>query len=178
MNAAHFKHCSTCKKPIDFGADYYRCSVSTCNRKRMELFFCSVPCWDAHVPEARHRDAWAEPARAPTASEWNREQQEAAEARPPAAATATLRTGQDPTRRRVVPSGAEDAGLPRDVLIVVSKLKHYIRARSGMNTSDTVTGVLSDHLRQLCVKAIRHAAESDRKTVMDRDFLAVLSKSD
>jgi histone H3/H4 len=61
-------------------------------------------------------------------------------------------------------------------LVVVSKLKKYIRAKSGMNTSDNVTNVLSDHLRELCVQAIRHAAESERRTVMDRDFAAILIK--
>jgi histone H3/H4 len=40
-----------------------------------------------------------------------------------------------------------------------------------MNTSESVTGVLSDHLRTLCDQAIAHAAEDGRKTVMDRDFL-------
>lgn len=168
MSQAHFKHCSTCKNPIEFGADYFRCSVSTCNRKRLELFFCSVPCWDAHVPEARHRDAWAEPARAPSQSEWNRQQALEQTSREPA-------PREDQKQRRMVtPQQSDD--LPQDVLVVVSKLKKYIRARSGMNTSDNVTGVLSDHLRQLCVAAIRHAAESDRRTVMDRDFAAILAK--
>lgn len=54
-----FANCSVCKKPIPMGARYYRCSVSTCNRKRLQLRFCSVACWDSHLPEARHRDAGA-----------------------------------------------------------------------------------------------------------------------
>jgi hypothetical protein len=173
MSDAHFKHCSTCRKAIDFGTDYYRCSVSTCNRKRLELFFCSVPCWDAHVPEARHRDAWAEPTRAPSQSEWNaRDREEAAGTLAGETATAT---GSAPQRRHVAAEPAGEA-LPRDILVVVSKLKKYIRAKSGMNTSDNVTNVLSDHLRELCVQAIRHAAESERRTVMDRDFAAILIK--
>src|SRR3954463_15631051 len=65
-----FRHCSTCKRPIAFKSGYFRCSVSTCNRRPLEMFFCSVPCWDAHVPEARHRDAWAEAAEAPSRAEW------------------------------------------------------------------------------------------------------------
>jgi histone H3/H4 len=36
--------------------------------------------------------------------------------------------------------------------------------------------VLSDHLRELCDRAIDHAASQERKTVMDRDFLAVLGR--
>jgi histone H3/H4 len=61
------------------------------------------------------------------------------------------------------------------VLIVVSKLKAYVKARGSMNTSDSVTPVLSRHLRELCDKAIAHAAGDNRKTVMDRDFEAVLN---
>ncbi|MBI5531242.1 MAG: hypothetical protein HY898_00900 [Deltaproteobacteria bacterium] len=68
--------------------------------------------------------------------------------------------------------------MPRDVLVVVSKLKAYVRARSGFNTSDGVTDVLSDHLRDLCKQAIRNAAQDGRKTVLDRDFHAILKRSD
>jgi histone H3/H4 len=160
MTDSTFRVCSTCKKPIPFQAAYYACSVSTCNHKRTGLYFCSVPCWDAHVPEARHRDAWAEPRTAPTAEEWARqreaEERSAEKAEPDA----------EPARRRIVSS--RDDELPKDVLVVVSKLKAYVRARSGMNTSDSVVGALSDHLRRLCDEAIRNAARDGRKTVMDR----------
>jgi len=88
----------------------------------------------------------------------------------------TPEPAQTEARRRIVTADAESHQLPRDVLVVVSKLKKFIRAKSGMNTSDNVTDVLSEHLRQLCVQAIRRAAESDRKTVMDRDFIAVLGR--
>jgi len=60
--------------------------------------------------------------------------------------------------------------VPEDVLLVVSKLKAYIRARSGMNTSATVNDVLSDLVRGLCDEAIQQAAADERKTVMGRDF--------
>ena len=168
MGDTHFRLCSTCKKPIDFGSDYFRCSVSTCNRKRLELYFCSVPCWDAHVPEARHRDAWAEPAVAPTQAEWNaRSEDEEAEPKVTPEPVAPV------ARRRIVGED-DDKDLPKDVLVVVSKLKKYIRARSGMNTSDNVMGVLSDHLRRICERAIQKAAEEGRKTVLDRDFRSFL----
>lgn len=55
--AAFWKRCSICKKHIGFNQKYWVCNVSTCNRKRTGLQFCSVDCWDAHLPEARHRDA-------------------------------------------------------------------------------------------------------------------------
>jgi hypothetical protein len=59
----------------------------------------------------------------------------------------------------------------KEVLIVVSKLKNYIRDRSeGMNTSADVMDKLSDELRSLCDKAIENARNSGRKTVMARDF--------
>ena len=77
-------------------------------------------------------------------------------------------------KRRVVTGAATDDDLPRDVLIVVSKLKGYVKARSGMNTSDSVVEALSDHLRKLCVEAIRNAARDGRKTVLDRDFAPLL----
>ena len=75
--AAFWKRCSTCKKELPFVTAYWACNVSTCNRPRTALVFCSVACWDAHVPMLRHRDAWAEERRSPTAAEWARQQREA-----------------------------------------------------------------------------------------------------
>ena len=161
-----WKVCSTCRKPIEFGQAYYACSVSTCNRKRTGLFFCSVECFEAHVPELRHRDAWAEQNRAPTREEWVKQQAEAAAEM---VDSATEEQASPEPRRRIVPA-ADDPDLPRDVLVVVTKLKAYVRARSGMNTSDGVVGILSDHLRRLCDEAIRAAGRDGRKTVMERDF--------
>ena len=175
----YYRVCSICRKPIDFGASYYRCSVSTCNRSRMALYFCTVPCWDAHLPEARHRDAWAEQARAPTRAEFEaelreqaaeQERKEAEAARPPR----TEARMDDKNNRRVVATGGAEPELPREVLVVVSKLKAYIRARAGMNTSDGVVEVLSDQLRRLCDLAIENANADGRKTVLDRDFKALI----
>lgn len=168
----HFRVCSTCKTPIEFEARYYVCSVSTCNRRPTALYFCSVPCWDAHVPDARHRDAWAEEATAPTREQFLAERSSNA----PDASTS------EGARRRVVGvqgavqnAPAEEADdIPKEVLVVVSKLKAYVKARAAMNTSDGVVEVLSDHLRDLCRKAIRSAAQNSRKTVLARDFEAVL----
>jgi hypothetical protein len=70
-----WKRCSTCRKDIPFLAAYWACNVSTCNRPRTALAFCSVPCWDAHVPMLRHRESWAEERHAPTRAMWEREQQ-------------------------------------------------------------------------------------------------------
>lgn len=70
MSEEIWKRCSSCKKPIVFRSKYWVCNVSTCNRKRTGLSFCSVSCWDAHVPLMNHRDSWAEERKAPTAEEW------------------------------------------------------------------------------------------------------------
>lgn len=57
-----------------------------------------------------------------------------------------------------------------EVLIVASKLKNYIRAKSGMNTSGNVMEALSAKIRGLTDQAIENAKRDGRKTVMDRDF--------
>lgn len=67
-----WRKCSSCKKPIPFKAIYWVCNVSTCNRKRTGLAFCTVSCWDAHVPMMNHRESWAEERRAPSPEEWAR----------------------------------------------------------------------------------------------------------
>lgn len=57
-----------------------------------------------------------------------------------------------------------------DVLIVVSKLKNYIRSKGDMNTSGNVAATLSSIIRRLCDDAMEKAKQDGRKTVMDRDF--------
>lgn len=59
--------------------------------------------------------------------------------------------------------------VPRETLVVVSKVKDYIRARSEMNTSDALMAVLSDIIRDVCDNAIESARNDGRKTVLDRD---------
>lgn len=56
------------------------------------------------------------------------------------------------------------------VLVVVSKLKNYIRAKSEMNTAASVAPKLSEIVQTLCDQAIERARSDGRKTVMDRDF--------
>ena len=57
-----------------------------------------------------------------------------------------------------------------EILIVVSKLKNYIRSVAEMNTAGNVVPTLSGIVRNLCDKAIEKAKADGRKTVMDRDF--------
>ena len=46
-----------CKQTIASEEPRYRCSVSACNAGRMKLRFCSVACFERHIPTARHRKA-------------------------------------------------------------------------------------------------------------------------
>ncbi len=145
------RRCNACKQPIDFGAVYWVCSVSTCNRKRTGMVFCSDDCWGVHLPSANHREAWTVEKRAPSAAEQAAEK----EGRP---------------RRRLVasPGGAKDASAG-EILIVASRLKRWVRKTSGFNTSDDVLGPLSEIVRKVCQDAIRNAERDGRKTVLDRD---------
>ena len=153
--------CSACRNEIRYNATHWVCSVSTCNRARTRLVFCTVSCWDSHVAMLRHRDAWAVEAKAPTKEAWAKEVEEMGGvdevAEKPAAP------------RRVV--GTEPAApvTDKDILIVVSKMKKYIKDRSGMNCGESVADALSDHVRAICDEAIRNAAQDERKTVLDRD---------
>jgi len=176
---AYFRLCSSCKRELIFGGRYYTCSVSTCNRARDPLMFCSLACFEAQVPVVRHREAWAAEQQAPERERWLAAEREAAakaqaEAQARVAAAAAPRVerrivGQEPAQP-AGPIELSDQGVPRDVLIVVSKLKAYVRARSGMNTSDSAIEALSDIVREVADKAIQRAAADGRKTVMDRDF--------
>jgi histone H3/H4 len=57
-----------------------------------------------------------------------------------------------------------------EILVVASKIKAYIRGKSGMNTSSAVMDAVSAKVRAMCDQAIEHAKSDGRKTVMDRDF--------
>jgi histone H3/H4 len=65
----------------------------------------------------------------------------------------------------------EDTMEKKEILVVISKLKKYIRSASGMNTAGAVAPAISDIIRQMCNEAIEKAKADGRKTVMDRDFL-------
>jgi hypothetical protein len=114
----------------------------------------------------RHREAWAEPQKAPSKEEYDREQ----------AAFLLRETNKkehgmsDESNQQPPAPGGEPS---RDVLVVVSKLKAYIKAKSGMNTSDGVISVISDQIRGHCDQAAANAQRDGRKTVMDRDFQAL-----
>lgn len=152
-----WRRCSACKKPISLGAVYQVCSVSTCNRERTGLAFCSVECWEVHLPGANHREAWAVEKRAPASHMAEKP-----------------RSGGDAgAGRRVLvrsQAAASEPKLPEEVLIISSRLKEYIRARSGYNTSDRLLEPLSDIVRRVCDEAIKNAQREGRMTVLDRDL--------
>ncbi|MEM7261515.1 MAG: hypothetical protein AAF488_05945 [Planctomycetota bacterium] len=60
--------------------------------------------------------------------------------------------------------------MSEETLVVVSKLKKYIKEQGGMNTAGSVGAALSDKIRNMCIEAIEAAKQDGRKTVMDRDF--------
>jgi len=75
------------------------------------------------------------------------------------------------SRRRIVQlhtSSNQEA--EREILVIASRLKSYIRERSGMNTSDGILEKLSDHLRALADIGMESAASEGRKTVLARDI--------
>jgi histone H3/H4 len=131
----------------------------------MTLVFCSVPCWDAHQADARHRDAGAQETRSPSAAEWARETALEKEK------NAAKNEEPGPVRMQRV-TGASSL----DTLVVAAKLKDYIRLRAGMSTSDRCLGLLSDHLRTLCDRSIEAAGRDGRRTVMDRDVTPLIAK--
>jgi hypothetical protein len=172
-----WRRCSACKQPIALGGKYWVCNVSTCNRARTALAFCSLTCWEVHLPEAHHRESWALERTAPRTPE------PGANATPRPASSASSGASASPAakppppavqrqgeRRFVRPAAASSRPpAPREVLIIASRLKEYIRARSGFHTSDGTLDALSDAVRNLCDEAILKAEREGRRTVLERD---------
>ena len=146
----YWRKCGSCKKDINFNQIYQTCSV--CKGK---FAFCSVDCWDEHVPVMNHKNAWAEENRAPAQSQTSTEQAQ-------------------PVRRIVSsPSvGAPVSSSPMDteILIVASKLKQYVKDKYDLSTSANVMDALSREVRRITDQAAKKAMAEGRKTLMDRDF--------
>lgn len=169
---AFWKRCSSCKQEIPFSAPYQVCSVSTCNSKRRGLIFCSIPCWDAHLGFANHRESSAEEKRAPSKNNYIKSD--------------GRNTLDQPTvRRKIIPSPSSQPDSTKkktsihnvDTLVVVSKVKGFIQNQSGYNTSQCAIDALTQRVVDECLKAIEHASESGRKTVMGRDIDIKQSKT-
>jgi len=148
-----WRKCSTCKKEIPYRGLYYVCSVSTCQTKSRNYIFCSVPCWDAHIPVERHRgdSAGALERQAP------RQGEEITPRKPE----------KRPEKKRIIVS--QPSGDEGEILVVASKVKKYIHEKSGLNTSAGVMNALTARVQRICDGAVEEARRQGRKTVMDRD---------
>jgi hypothetical protein len=67
------------------------------------------------------------------------------------------------------PSERQSDAIEKEILVVVSRMKDYIRWKSGYNCSDRVAVPLSEIVRKACNEAIQAAERDERKTVLDRD---------
>lgn len=159
-----WRKCSTCKKDIPWKSKYYECSVSTCTGQRTGYVFCSIPCWEVHLPGAKHRDAGAIEKTAPNFSA-----QAGSSSVQASPKRIIISTSAAPSHQSAS-IGRPTSSMSQEVLVVVSKMKQYIRERSEMNTSEEVNQVLSEMIRQACDQAIESARRDGRKTVMARDF--------
>src|SRR5688572_7880354 len=119
-----WRHCSSCRTSIGFEQIYWECSVSTCARvARTGLFFCSVGCWEVHLPTMRHREAWAVEKRSPGEAAWQRQLAEEgdapAPARPPATqapARPAVTAARPEVRRQVIAPPSEETEGEDDIL--------------------------------------------------------------
>jgi hypothetical protein len=167
-----WRECSSCKKEINYNVKYYECSVSSCNGLRTGYVFCSVPCWERHLPGARHRDAAAIEKVSPKQESMSSMSQAAAI---PASNTASSSVNNQGVRR-IIPgattsaSGVISKKVEQEVLVVVSKVKAYIKSQADMNVSDDIMDLLSNRIRFFCDEAIKKAQSDGRKTVLERDL--------
>lgn len=129
---------------------------------------------------ANHRESWALENRSPKVVSEEEEDTSSGSKREPTDSTSRprkvvserekfildLNDGESEERDYTMTDGNTE----KEILIVASKLKNYIRNKSGMNTSAAVIDVLSDKIRELCDQAVEAAKRDGRKTVMDRDF--------
>lgn len=133
--ATTWKRCNTCRGAIAYGATYYVCSVSTCNRARLTYRFCSVECWEEHLPLMRHREAWAVEEAAPTKEAWAA--QESGAATPVRPNVEAAKPGQG-----AVPSGppaVKPAAAPPVTAVSPDAPRRRIRVGSAPRPAATAT---------------------------------------
>ena len=157
MNQEYWRKCIVCKKEIKFSSKYFKCSVTSCDKKRSPAQFCTVDCWDVHRSIMSHKSAGADEYHSPTKEEWN--QLESTQSK--------VRIISSAKKSEVSFSGNVNT---EAILVVVSKLKNFVKESSGMNTSGDVMPALSDILRKICSNAVANAHKDGRKTLMARDF--------
>lgn len=155
MEQNYWRKCGSCKKEIGFNAVYQACSVSSCNK----FAFCSVDCWDQHNPVMNHKNAWAEERRSPKKEDFS-----------PETEVAPRRIVVNAPKAQTSLASVGSSAMEKEILIVASKLKQYVKDKYDLNTSANVMEALSDHVRFITDKAAIAARAEGRKTLMDRDF--------
>ncbi len=151
---SYWRKCATCGKEIPYRGIYQKCSVSSCRKS----VWCSVDCWDIHNPVMNHKNSWAEEETAPA-----KETEQRAPIR-------KIVSSNKPSTTTSAAATAARGDIPKDVLIVASKLKAYVKAKYDLNTSGNVMDALSEIVRHEADKACERAIAEGRKTLMDRDF--------
>lgn len=63
-------------------------------------------------------------------------------------------------------------------LVVISKVKKFIKEKADMNTSVGFFGPLNEDILKACRDAMAHAQKLGRKTVMGKDFNLYVENSD
>lgn len=63
-------------------------------------------------------------------------------------------------------------------LIVISKVKKFIKEKADMNTSANFFAPLNEDIMKACRDAMAHTKKLGRKTVMGKDFNLYVEKSD
>lgn len=110
------------------------------------------------MPGAKHRDAAAIEKKSPTQVEYEKSLEASV-----------------PGQRRIIASSSVSpvTSIKKDeneILVVVSKVRAYIKSQADMNVSDEIMDILSHRIRYFCDQAIKNAQADGRKTVQDRDL--------
>ena len=157
----YWKKCNICKKEIPFGSAYFLCSVSTCRNSRTGFTFCSLECWDAHLGFVKHRSCFAEEAIAPRGDDFLTKE----------SSDENTMIEERPSRRIICSHQPTSVQHNVDTLVVVSKVKQFIKDESELNTSQCAIDALTQKVVQACLDGIVRAKEAGRKTLMGRDIL-------
>jgi hypothetical protein len=154
----YWRKCIVCKNEIQFSTKYFKCSVSSCDKKRSPAQFCSVDCWDVHRSIMSHKSAGADEYHSPSKQKWLEMQ----------AGATRVRLVSDKKNASKNPTSTDLNA--DDILVVVSKLKIFVKDATSLNTSADVMPALSNIIRDVCVQAAKNAKKDERKTLMARDF--------
>ncbi|HEY4486047.1 MAG TPA: histone-like protein [Nitrospiria bacterium] len=57
-----------------------------------------------------------------------------------------------------------------DILVVASKVKKFVKEKTGMSVSAEILELISKKVEQLCLDAVEKAKADGRKTIKSRDL--------